>query len=81
MTLRARLGVAALLVIGVLVGAGLLLPQTVRTSEVAQVDRQLIAALPVAGVLSSGATPPAPGVGEPPRRTPQPFSQVYVAHY
>ena len=79
MTLRARLGVAALLVLGVLVGAGLLLPQTVRTSEVAQVDRQLIAALPVAGVLSSGATPPAPGVGEPPRRTPQPFSQVYVA--
>jgi two-component system OmpR family sensor kinase len=79
MTLRDRLGIAALLVVAVLVGAGLLLPQTVRTSEVAQVDRQLAAALPGALVVSSGARPPASGVGDSARRTSQPFSQVYVA--
>ena len=64
MTLRARLGVAALLVVGVLLGAGLLLPQTVRASAVAQVDRQSAASLPLAVALSSGAPTPAGGVGE-----------------
>jgi two-component system, OmpR family, sensor kinase len=81
MTLRARLGVAALLVVGVLVGAGLLLPQTVRASAVAEVDRQLAASLPLAVALGSGGLPPASGVGErvPALPASSPFGQVYVA--
>jgi hypothetical protein len=81
MTLRARLAVAALLVVGVLVGAGLLLPQTVRASAVAEVDRQLTASLPLALALSSGAPPPVRGVGVrvPALSASSPFGQVYVA--
>jgi len=79
MTLRTRLGVAALLVVGVLVAVGWLLPRTVRNSEIEQVDRQLAASLPVAVAFSSGTAPPADALrGSPPRVTP-PFSQVYVA--
>jgi two-component system OmpR family sensor kinase len=84
MTLRARLGVAALLVVGVLVAAGWLLPRTVRTSEIEQVDRQLVASIPVAVAISSGERPPEVGSRVPPfQRLPRassPLSQVYVAH-
>jgi two-component system OmpR family sensor kinase len=83
MTLRARLGVAALMVVGVLVAVGLLLPRTVRSSEIDQVDLQLAASLPVALGLSSDGGPRANPVPRPTLRALPPasqaFSQVYVA--
>jgi two-component system, OmpR family, sensor kinase len=80
MTLRTRLGVAALLVMGVLVAAGFLLPRTVRTSEIEQVDRQLAASIPLAGAFGAGVGPPPGGAARVPSpRTSSPFSQVYVA--
>jgi hypothetical protein len=52
MTLRSRLGVAAGVVIAVLLAVGVLLPRIVRASLIQQVDQQLSAALPAAPVAA-----------------------------
>ena len=59
MTLRTRLGVAGGVVLAVLVAIGVLLPRTVRASQVDEVDRQLRAATPFAmgPVASRGPVP------------------------
>ncbi len=68
MKLRTRLGVAAGLVLAVLVAAGVLLPRTVRAAQIEQVDSQLRSALPgTVGLL--------PG---PERRGPPPTGSVTV---
>jgi two-component system OmpR family sensor kinase len=74
-TLRTRLGVSGGLVLLVLVAAGLLLPRTVRASQIDQVDRQLSAAVPVAVGLASGFVPPA-AEADPPEAV---LTDLYVA--
>jgi two-component system OmpR family sensor kinase len=76
MTLRSRLGVAAGVVIAVLLAVGVLLPRIVRASLIQQVDQQLSAALPAAPVLAQGQGPPAT-VGGPSASTR--LSELYVA--
>jgi two-component system OmpR family sensor kinase len=76
MTLRSRLGVAAGLVIVVLLAVGVLLPRIVRASLIDEVDQQLSAALPAAPVLARGLGPPAT-VGGPSASTR--LSELYVA--
>jgi len=70
MTLRARLGVAALMVVGVLVAVGLLLPRTVRSSEIEQADLQLAASLPRSSPEGSPSFPVTLSVGNRPARSP-----------
>jgi two-component system OmpR family sensor kinase len=91
MTLRTRLGVAGGVVLVVLLAVGVLLPRTVRASQVDEVDRQLRAASPIAIGLASGRGagalgPPRPA-GETPTESPlsgeapaeSPLSDLYVA--
>ena len=58
MTLRTRLGVAGGLVLAVLVAVGVLLPRTVRASQIDEVDRQLRSAVPIAVGMATGLGPP-----------------------
>jgi two-component system, OmpR family, sensor kinase len=78
MTLRTRLGVAGGIVLAVLVAVGVLLPRTVRASQVDEVDRQLRAASPIAMGLVSGLRPgpPRSDDGGPAE---SPLSDLYVA--
>lgn len=75
MTLRTRLVTAAALVLAVLIAAGVLLPQIVRSSLVDQVDAQLSASRPVVVGVTLGFRPPTT-----PTRTPATvLSDLYVA--
>ena len=77
MTLRARFGIAAGLVVAVLIIVGVLLPRTVHASQITQVDNQLRAAVPAATNFAGG--PGLPGaIDEPPPATTV-FSDLYVA--
>jgi two-component system OmpR family sensor kinase len=76
MTLRTRLGVAGGVVLAVLVAVGVLLPRTVRASQVDELDRQLRATTPIATRMASGLGPVRPG-GPGPEESP--LSDLYVA--
>jgi two-component system, OmpR family, sensor kinase len=76
MTLRTRLGVAGGLVLAVLVAVGVLLPRTVRASQVDEVDRQLRSATPFAMGTVAGRGPVPRNDREPAEST---LSDLYVA--
>jgi two-component system OmpR family sensor kinase len=75
-TLRTRLGVAGGIVLAVLVAVGVLLPRTVRASQVDEVDRQLRAAAGPAMGMASGLVPPR---RDEPAPEGSPLSDLYVA--
>ena len=78
MSLRARLAVAAGLVIVVVIGIASLIPRTVRSSQTDQLDRQLAGTVPVIGAMLVGA--PAPLIGGPGGpRIESALSDLYVA--
>jgi two-component system OmpR family sensor kinase len=76
LSLRARLIIAAVLVLVVVITSGLLFTRTVRNSQIGQIDQQLNAAVGITGISLPFDVPP-----EGPRRPPAPsdFSDVYLA--
>lgn len=75
MSLRARLLIAAGLLVVVLVGIGVALMRTVESSQLRQVDDQLNAAFPIAAGLARNNGGTAPGTA--PRTTPRPPDRRY----
>jgi len=82
-TLRLRFGVAASVVLLVLVALGLIVPRVVVTSQLTQVDQQLAEALPRALVLVKGTQslghPSIGRSGPPPAAVTERFSNIYIA--
>jgi two-component system OmpR family sensor kinase len=82
-TLRLRFGVAGAVVLLLLVALGLIVPRVVDTSQITQVDQQLVEALPRALVLVKGSQPlgrPNGGIGGLPQAAiTQRFSNIYIA--
>src|SRR5665213_3365503 len=82
MTLRFRFGVAAAVVFVMLVLLVTLLPQVVTTSQINQVDQQLIEALPRALVVVKGTLPTQhPNISKKPLglNASEKFSDIYIA--
>jgi two-component system OmpR family sensor kinase len=79
MALRTRLAVAAGVILVVLVAIGVLLPRSVRTAQLEQVDRQLETSLPALGGLASGPRGPLGTNAAPRGPASTALSDVYLA--
>jgi len=76
--LRTRLAVSGALLLGVLAAVGVVLPRAARASQIAQVDGQVRAAVPVAIGVAQGVGPAANrDLSDP---LPSALSDLYVAH-